>query len=611
MCGIVGVVAERPVVPLLMEGLRRLEYRGYDSAGLAVCRPDSTLARVRSVGSVSALAAALHATELPGVVGIAHTRWATHGVPSETNAHPHLSGNDIALVHNGIIENADELRGELQAAGFAFQSETDSEVLAHLIRRSSETTDDMLSALQDALSRVTGQYAIAVLIRRYPDRVFVARRGCPLLIGQGVGEHFIASDSAALLPFTRRHILLEEGDVAELARTGIRLRNRLGESVERAVVETALEAEAIERGAYRHYMQKEIFEQPDAIRRCLAGRIQDGELTPQALDPVATRLLAEARAIHLVACGTSYHAALTARYMIEKIIRIPCLAEQASEYRYRNPVVQPGTLLVTISQSGETADTLAALRMAENDAYLGTLSICNVAGSTLARESSATLMTRAGPEIGVASTKAFTTQLLVLTLMVIELARHRRMDTLNVRDACGQLGLLPELMEQVLETESRVRQIAERFVDKSHALFVARGTQYPIALEGALKLKEISYIHAEAYPAGELKHGPLALVEKSMPVIALAPLDPLLDKVRSNIQEIRARGGELFIVTDPDAGFSEEPGTHLLEIPRRSTSLLDPFLYTLPLQLLAYHVAVLRGTDVDKPRNLAKSVTVE
>lgn len=611
MCGIVGVVAARDAAPLLLEGLRRLEYRGYDSSGIATCGNDGNLHRLRAVGSVDALAGSLERAVLPGGSGIAHTRWATHGAPTECNAHPHVSGNQVALVHNGIVENADRLRDALRDQGYHFESQTDTEVIAHLIHSAARLATDTDAALRSALAQIEGQFAIAVIDARTPDRLYVSRRGCPLIIGQSPDGNFIASDAAALIPYTRHMIHLEDDDIAEIQRDQILVRDAAGRIAERLPRETSLRPEAVELGEFRHYMQKEIFEQPVALRNTLAGRVGPDGLLEQALDSRTRELLATARAIHLIGCGTSYHAALLARYLIERETRIPCVAEQASEYRYRSPVVPPDTLMIVISQSGETADTLAALRMTRGGGYCGSLAICNVPDSSLAREADAAFMTVAGPEIGVASTKAFTTQLAALTMLTVALKTLHATGAEEAPVMCRQLMLLPHLIEQVLALEPRIAELAAGLVDKPHALFVARGTQYPIALEAALKLKEISYIHAEAYPAGELKHGPLALVDASMPVIAIAPGDTLLDKLRSNIQEIAARGGQLIVLTNPGTGLDSLDGVQTLEIPRHSGSLTDPFLYTVPLQLLAYHVAVLRGTDVDKPRNLAKSVTVE
>jgi len=613
MCGIVGAVAGRKVAPLLLEGLQRLEYRGYDSSGIATCSADRQLHRLRAVGAVGALASVLSRNILPGGTGIAHTRWATHGAPSELNAHPHMSGGRVAVVHNGIVENAGELRDELQAAGYAFESQTDTEVIAHLVHRQLErqANGDVRRAVRVATDRLQGQFAIAVVSIDHPDCLVVARQGCPLIIGLGNGENFIASDAAALLPLTRRMIYLEEGDLAEVSRLSVQVFDRTNSLVERATQDNLGSSDAVELGEYRHFMQKEIFEQPAAIARTLGNRLTANGIASDAFDARTQEMLRAAKAVHIVACGTSYHAALTARYLIERFARIPCIAEQASEYRYRSPVAMPGTLLITVSQSGETADTLAVLRMAKSAAYCGTLAICNVGYSSLARESEAVFLTAAGPEIGVASTKAFTTQLLALMLISIGIAREQISHGLDVSALCRQLVQLPGLVEETLALNGRMQELAARITCREHALFVARGVHFPIALEGALKLKEISYIHAEAYAAGELKHGPLALVDHSMPVVAIAPNDPLLDKVRSNIQEIQARGGEMIILCDAESRFESTDGASVVHVPRHHGNLADPFLYTIPLQLLAYHVAVLRGTDVDKPRNLAKSVTVE
>jgi len=611
MCGIVGAVAERDVTPVLVEGLRRLEYRGYDSAGLAVLRPDGALARRRAVGRVAALEEAIAAEPVRGSIGIAHTRWATHGVPHERNAHPHLSADELALVHNGIIENHGQLRRELEAAGYAFSSETDTEVIAHRIHQHAAGGIGLLAATRATVSELDGAYALCVMSRRDPERLVVARRGCPVVIGVGIGENFVASDVAALLPVTRRFIFLEEGDVAEITREAIRIVDVDGRDVARSEHESELTADAVERGTYRHYMQKEIFEQPRAIAETLENRLSRDRILDEAFGYRATELLPRIAGVHLVACGTSFHAALVARYQIERAARIPVNVEIASEYRYRNPVVPANTLFVAISQSGETADTLAALREARRLDYAATLAVCNVAESSLAREADLVLMTRAGPEIGVASTKAFTTQLAALAMLGIVLGRRQGLAAEVEASAVAELAALPARIERVLELDAEIARLAEFFVDKQHALFLGRGVYYPIAMEGALKLKEISYIHAEAYAAGELKHGPLALVDEAMPVIAVAPNDALAEKLGSNLQEVRARGGTLVVFADAEAGIEPGPDARLVAVPAGGTELTDPALYTVPLQLLAYHVAVLKGTDVDKPRNLAKSVTVE
>lgn len=611
MCGIVGAIAERDVTPLLLEGLRRLEYRGYDSAGVAIVDGDGSLGRRRVQGKVEGLRAALEADPMRGHVGIAHTRWATHGVPNERNAHPHFSGDRIALVHNGIIENHDALRAELEAKGFKFASDTDTEVVAHLIHDAVDCGDDLYAAVQRAVRRLEGAYALVVIDRTAPGRLVAARMGCPVVIGRGIGENFVASDVSALLPVTRRFQFLEDGDVALLTREAVTLQDAHGAEVERPVRESELSADAVERGEYRHYMLKEIFEQPRAIAETLEERFSDKHVLEAAFGPDADALFAKARNVHIVACGTSYHAGLVARYFIEQYAKLPCSVEVASEYRYRDPVVPPDTLFVTISQSGETADTLAALRMAKDAGYLATLGICNVPESSLVRESDLVLMTRAGPEIGVASTKAFTTQLVGLILLTVVLAKRNGLDAEREAKIIQGLREIAGHVEQCLKLNESIQQLAERFVHKNHALFLGRGVHYPIALEGALKLKEISYIHAEAYPSGELKHGPLALVDENMPVVAIASNNELVEKLKSNLHEVRARGGELFVFADPDAGIKTEPGITVLHLPKHTGPLTEPIVYTIPLQLLAYHVAVLRGTDVDKPRNLAKSVTVE
>jgi len=611
MCGIVGGIAERDVVPILMEGLRRLEYRGYDSAGLAVEVPGGTIQRHRTEGKVQRLQEALDKTALAGRCGIAHTRWATHGVPSERNAHPQVSGPGVALVHNGIIENHEPLRRELQALGYQFESETDTEVVAHRIRRYLDEQANLLEAVRRTVADLEGAYALAVISSEDPDRIVVARAGCPVVIGLGIGENFVASDVAALLPVTRRFLFLEEGDLALVTRESVRVWDTSGAEVRREEKESALSADAMERGQYRHFMQKEIHEQPRAVAETLSERIGAGKVLERAFGPGAPEVFDATRAVQIVACGTSYHAGLVARYFIERLAGIPCMVEIASEYRYRQPVVPEGTLYVTISQSGETLDTLEALRAAKKLGYVGVLGICNVPESSLVRESDLVLMTRAGPEIGVASTKAFTTQLTALSLLGLALARRHGLTAEAEGDFVRQLAGVPAQLEKILEMDSAIELLAERFADKHHALFLGRGIQFPVALEGALKLKEISYIHAEAYPAGELKHGPLALVDADMPVVVVAPNNELVEKLKANMQEVRARGGELFVFADPDAGIEDGPGVTVLEMPAHIEDFQAPIAFTVPLQLLAYHVAVLKGTDVDQPRNLAKSVTVE
>lgn len=609
MCGIVGAVAQRDVAPILLEGLRRLEYRGYDSAGMVVLDGLAEFKRIRVKGKVEQLANALTATPLLGHSGVAHTRWATHGVPSEQNAHPHLCRNLIAIVHNGIIENHQQLRQQ-QASTHQFTSETDTEVIVHRIYDCWMQQQDILAATRAAIKGLEGAFALGVVCREEPGRLIAARSGSPLVIGVGIGENFIASDVAALLPVTQRFIFLEEGDLADITRDKITLYNRVGEKVERPIKTSALTLQAVDRGPYRHYMLKEIFEQPQAIVDTLEGRINDQQVLSGCFGPTAAAIFEAIEAVQIVACGTSYHAGMVARYWLEAIIGVRCSIEVASEFRYRQPVVSPRTLLVTISQSGETADTLAALREAKKRGFYASLAICNVAESSLVRESDLVLMTRAGPEIGVASTKAFTTQLTALMLLVLSLGQHKGLDKLREQHLVQQLRGLAAKLEQVLSLNEAIKQLAERFNDKAHSLFLGRGMHYPIALEGALKLKEISYIHAEAYPAGELKHGPLALVDENMPVIAIAPKNDLLEKLKSNLEEVRARGGELFIFADSQAGLDAKPYLHLLTMPVVD-DWLAPIVYVIPLQLLAYHVAVLRGTDVDQPRNLAKSVTVE
>jgi glucosamine--fructose-6-phosphate aminotransferase (isomerizing) len=608
MCGIVGAIAERNVVPILMEGLRRLEYRGYDSAGIAIRSQGAHLQRIRSVGKVAELQNLLNQGSVDGPLGIAHTRWATHGMPAERNAHPHMSGEDVAIVHNGIIENHAELRADLERQGYVFNSDTDTEVIAHLLAALLAEGQNILDATRNAIGRLVGAYALAVINPADPGRMVVARAGSPLVIGVGNGEHFIASDVFALLPVTQRFVFLEEGDLAEIRRDGISIFDTEGRPAAREVRTSKLSASNAEKGPYRHYMLKEIFEQPAVISETLEGRIHKGRLLEQSFGHVAKELFDRARAVQIIACGTSYHAGMVARYWLEEV-GIPCQIEVASEFRYRKSVVQPDTLFVTISQSGETADTLAALRSSKQAGYLGSLVVCNVPESSLVRESEVALMTRAGPEIGVASTKAFTTQLVALRLMTLALAKRRGLTIEQETEWVEELQALPRQVEVVLNLSNAIKEMAQSFADKQNALFLGRGTFYPIAMEGALKLKEISYIHAEAYPAGELKHGPLALVDERMPVVCALPDDPLLEKVLSNLQEVRARGGELFLFSDQAVKISLDHYQNLtLDDICPGTA---PIVYTIPLQLLSYHVALLKGTDVDQPRNLAKSVTVE
>jgi glucosamine--fructose-6-phosphate aminotransferase (isomerizing) len=609
MCGIIGVVGERDAVPILMEGLRRMEYRGYDSAGVAVL-DRQRLQRLRSVGKVKMLQESLNAAPISGSVGIAHTRWATHGVPTAENAHPHTSRDGIAIVHNGIIENHDALRAELRDLGYEFTSETDTEVVAHRIHHHLAVTKSLFEAVRKTVAELEGAYALAVISESDPDCVVMAREGCPAVIGLGEDENFAASDVSALLPVTRRFMFLEEGDVAEIRRRSVIIRDAAGSEASRAVFESDLQPGSVERGSYRHFMLKEIYEQPLAISQTLEERIAGGKLLEAAFGPTAGAIFKQVKCVHIAACGTSYHAGLIAAHFIEHICRIPARVEIASEYRYRNPVVGADTLFVTISQSGETADTLAALRNAKQAGYLATLTVCNIAESTMVRASDLVLLTRAGPEIGVASTKAFTTQLTALAMLTVALAKSG-VAAAQERELVSQLLQLPGLVEKTLKLDPAIQQMAESFADKRHALFLGRGPLQAIALEGALKLKEISYIHAEGYAAGELKHGPLALVDEHMPVIAVAPNNELLEKLKSNLHEVRARGGKLFVFADPHAGMHSEDGITVLQMPAHATALQSAVVFAVPMQLLAYHVAVLKGTDIDQPRNLAKSVTVE
>ena len=609
MCGIVGVVAERNSVPILMEGLRRLEYRGYDSAGIAVLE-GGRVARLRTVGKVKILQDAIDAAPISGSVGIAHTRWATHGIPTTHNAHPHLSRDGVAVVHNGIIENHETLRADLKDLGYSFTSETDTEVVAHRIHHHMSASADLFEAVRKTVAELQGAYALAVVSEADPECVVVAREGCPVVIGLGIDENFVASDVAALLPVTRRFMFLEEGDVAEIRRRSIKIIDTAGACAERTARESDLPADAVERGQYRHFMLKEIHEQPWSISQTLEERMAGGRLLDAAFGPSAREAFKKVKAVHIAACGTSYHAGLVASYFIEQFCRIPARIEIASEYRYREPVITPDTLFVTISQSGETADTLAALRNAKQAKYLSTLTICNVAESSMVRESDLVLLTRAGPEIGVASTKAFTTQLTALAMLTIALAKNGH-GAARESELVSQLLQLPGLVEKTLKLDASIQALAEVFADKRHALFLGRGSLHAIALEGALKLKEISYIHAEGYAAAELKHGPLALVDEDMPVVAVAPNNELLEKLKSNLQEVRARGGKLYVFADPEAHMRSEEGVTVIEMPVSASPLQAPVVFAIPMQLLAYHVAVLKGTDVDQPRNLAKSLTVE
>lgn len=607
MCGIVGAVARRNVVPILVNGLLRLEYRGYDSAGLVVVH-DGMLDRVRSTGRVAELA--LKSANTYGELGIAHTRWATHGVPSERNAHPHISRNLISVVHNGIIENYEELRTELAAQGYEFTSDTDTEVIAHLIH-SHYAQGSLLIATRMALAQLIGAYAIGVVAADNPHQLIAARKGSPLLLGVGESEHFIASDMSALLQVTRNVVYLEEGDVVEVNLTSYRIFDAQGNAAQRPVHVSELDNDSVELGEYRHYMQKEIHEQPQALANTLESVCNSQSLVPGIFGAEANNIFTQIENILILACGTSNHAGQVARYWLEEIAGIPCGVEVASEYRYRTSVPNAKTLIVTISQSGETADTLAALKHAKETGHANTLAICNVPESAIVRQSKLRFLTRAGPEIGVASTKAFTTQLAALFLLTLVLAKLRgRLDVDREQQFLHELRHLPAAVQKVLALEPQIAELAGRFGDKHHALFLGRGMHFPIAAEGALKLKEISYIHAEAYPAGELKHGPLALVDKDMPVVSVAPNDALLEKLKSNLQEVKARGGELYVFADANTHIREAEGIHILQMPEHA-GFLSPILHTIPLQLLAYYVALQKGTDVDKPRNLAKSVTVE
>ena len=599
MCGIVGGAAERNVLPILLEGLRRLEYRGYDSAGVALCDGEH-IQRRRVVGKVAGLEAALKQHPLAGHMGIAHTRWATHGKPTEANAHPHMSGDRLAVVHNGIIENYSELRLELEKKGVAFTSQTDTEVIVHLIAQALKTKNTLLTAVQHTVKRLTGAYAIAVISADFPSQLIAVRSGSPLVIGVGIGEHFIASDSVSLLPVTRRFIYLAEGDVVEMTREHFQIYDSHGTLVTRFIDEISGEMDAANKAGYKHYMLKEIYEQPSAIARTMTS----------TFGPEAETLFKKLQHIRIVACGTSYHAAMVAKYWFEEHARVSCEVDIASELRYRHAVTPPHSLWISISQSGETADTLAALRQAKTQGYLASLAICNVSTSSLVRESDFTFLTQAGTEMGVASTKAFTTQLTALLILCGTLAKVRQSSPLFCQLLAEQLPQLPRLLTETLQLNNDIAAMAEYFIEKRHALFLGRGVHYPMALEGALKLKEISYIHAEAYPAGELKHGPLALVDNEMPVVAIAPEDELLDKLKSNLQVVKARGGELLVITERRLCDQLGVTGRFIGLPSIPT-LIAPIVYAIPLQLLAYHVAVLKGTDVDQPRNLAKSVTVE
>ena len=609
MCGIVGAIAQRNVSEILLEGLRRLEYRGYDSAGLAVLDAEGVIRRQRALGKVSELEAAIGPEGLSGNIGIAHTRWATHGVPSEANAHPHMSSDDVVLVHNGIIENYQELKTELKNDGYVFNSETDSEVVVHLIHRELKT-NDFATSVKNAIARLHGAYALVIMQKGNADELWVARQGSPLVIGVGIGEYYVASDPLALLSVTDRFIYLEEGDLAHIRREELNILDKELQTADREIQQFNHQIGTADKGEYKHFMLKETFEQPKVIKQCLEGRISEHHVLDQTFGVHAAELLEKVQAVQVIACGTSYHSGMVAKYWIEKYAGIPCQVEVASEYRYRHTVLAPNTLFITISQSGETADTLAALRKAKEQGVEASMTVCNVPGSSLVRESDLCLMTNAGPEIGVASTKAFTTQLTALLLLTVALAKRNGMTEETERDIVAALHQLPELVDQALALDPAIQKLSERFADKNHSLFLGRGPMFPIAQEGALKLKEISYIHAEAYPAGELKHGPLALVDDAMPVITVAPKNDLLEKLISNLEEVRARGGELIVFADQSVNIHDLDDQHLLPLPA-VPSCLEPIVYVIPLQLLSYHVAVLKGTDVDQPRNLAKSVTVE
>jgi len=613
MCGIVGVIAERNVASVLLDGLKKLEYRGYDSAGMCILGEEHAIQRVRALGKVRDLEAALEKNAIHGFCGIAHTRWATHGMPAERNAHPLMSGETLAVVHNGIIENHRELRDKLEKLNYTFESETDTETAAHLIHYHLSKTHDLLMAITHAAREMSGAFALAVISKDYPGKIGLVRQGCPLVVGIGLGERFIASDPLAFLPSAQRFISLEEGDTAVLTRDEINILDKDGQLVEREVQVSSWAGDAASKGSYRHFMLKEIHEQPEMIRKTLEGRLGKTHVLNEILGHQSQLLLEKTQTIQIVACGTSYHAGLVARYWFEELAGIPCQVEIASEFRYRKVVVQPNTLFITVSQSGETADTLAALRQAKSMGYLGFLAICNVPGSSLVRESEGILMTHAGVEIGVASTKAFTTQLTAFLMLAMLFAKVRSISDEHANQYAENITVLkklPFVCQHILELDEKIQHIAQSFADKKHALFLGRGFHFPVALEGALKLKEISYIHAEAYPAGELKHGPLALVDKNMPVIAVAANDELLAKVKSNLEEVKARGGKLYVFTDESSSLEEDAMMQIIRLPKLDR-LIAPIAYTIPLQLLAYHVAVLKGTDVDQPRNLAKSVTVE
>ena len=609
MCGIVGGIAQRNIVPILLEGLKRLEYRGYDSAGLAVIK-DNVIYRKRELGKVKGLEELLLADPISGNIGIAHTRWATHGKPSTENAHPHLCRDKVAVVHNGIIENHEQLRDSLMTNGYEFTSETDTEVIVHELHQALASADCLLTAVKQTIKKLEGAYALGIISTTEPKTLVACRKGSPLVIGVGIGEYFIASDVAALLPVTQRFIFLEDGDIASISIDELIIYDVNEHIVNRPIKESQLSADSIDKGHYRHFMLKEIYEQPFAISQALEGRFINNRLQESSFGHNASDVFDKIKSVQILACGTSYHAGLVARYWFEKLARVPCNIEVASEFRYRSPVLDEDTLIVTISQSGETADTLAALQEAKKLGAKYSLAICNVSESSLVRESDLVLMTRAGPEIGVASTKAFTTQLTTLMLLVIAIGRRFQLTDEVEQKITSALFRLPGKIEAVLKLDNDIKLLAEQFAEKQNALFLGRGSHYPIAMEGALKLKEISYIHAEAYPAGELKHGPLALIDADMPVITVAPNNSLLEKLKSNIQEVSARGGQLIVFMDETLGSSSDTNLQIIKVPQVENEI-SPIIYTIPLQLLSYHVAVLKGTDVDQPRNLAKSVTVE
>ena len=610
MCGIIAALAQRNVTPILLEGLQRLEYRGYDSAGISVILEGNELDRVRVKGKVSALGEALAEKPLASHIGIAHTRWATHGEPSELNAHPHFSGTEFSLVHNGIIENHEELREFLRAKGYEFRSATDTEVVVHLIDHEYRQSNNFLDSVRSAITQLRGAYAIAVLHKDEPERLIAVRRGSPLLMGIGVQEYFLASDTSALIPVTQQFIYLHDGDLVDINYDGYTIEDENGEPVEREIRESDLVMQSVNKGAFKHYMMKEIYEQPAAIRHTLAGRVTEEHLVVDSFDNLDRDLLASVQNIHMVACGTSYHAAAVARYWFEQYTGLPCSVEIASEFRYRTVNVPANTLYITLSQSGETADSLAALEQVEKLGYLGSLAICNVPESSMVRAADASLLTNAGPEIGVASTKAFTTQLAALLLVVNMIAKAQNINGEQQKAIISALNRCPDLISAVLELDREIEKMAEDFIEKDHSIFLGRGPFFPIALEGALKLKEISYIHAEGYPAGELKHGPLALIDSEVPVVAVAPNDSLLEKLKSNLEEVRTRGGRLYVLAEEGTDISDSDDIRVVKLPS-CPEVIAPIVFTAPLQLLSYHVAVMRGTDVDQPRNLAKSVTVE